>query len=164
MQVNKCDKCDKQFKKKIQLDTHIKLEECIDKLYIDKKKYAKYDDMPSFISEYVSFKKMIVGINHQYKPPTISIKEEKNDGQENNKNDEEQILICKFCDNTFTRNDSLTRHINKFCKVKKEVEKLKEYNPHLVDDKDIKISDYDMEEFKDKIEEIMNKYIESQQL
>ena len=39
---------------------------------------------------------------------------------------DEEDLICNFCQKTFTRNDNLIRHINKYCKVKKQDDMNKE--------------------------------------
>lgn len=154
MQVNKCPNCDEEFKKKSDFDEHIKLEPCLIRMYIDKEYYDEYDKIPSFFSEHVSFKKMIVGNCPQYK--TLQTIQEK-DGDK-----EQKIFQCKLCDNTFSRADSLGRHNKKFCKVKKELEPLKLSNPHLIDERDEDLGDFDMEDFKQKIDEVMQNYISEQ--
>ena len=42
----------------------------------------------------------------------------KSQNTEKNKN-KKNIFICKFCSQSFTRKDSLTRHIKRFCHKKK---------------------------------------------
>ena len=41
-------------------------------------------------------------------------------------NDDEKQLKCAYCNNIFSRPDVLSRHINKYCKKKKESELIKE--------------------------------------
>ncbi len=46
------------------------------------------------------------------------------DSDSNNHSDTEIKHICTFCKDQFTRQDSLKRHIDKYCKVKKKEDKL----------------------------------------
>ena len=47
----------------------------------------------------------------------------------------EENLICKYCNKTFSRIDVLTRHINKYCKVKIEFEKEESLKLEIVEHK-----------------------------
>ena len=57
-------------------------------------------------------------------------------------------LICEYCDKEFTRKDSLNRHINKFCKIRKK---------NLEDIENIKI---EHKKEKEKLYEYIEKLIE----
>lgn len=159
MQTYECPKCEEEFKQKSKYDEHIKLEPCLIRMYIDKYNYDEYDKVPAFFSERVNFKKMLVGNNHQYRPLTEIQEDEQSqkEGDSIQKGSEQKIYQCKLCDNTFSRVDSMSRHTKKFCKVKKELEALKERNPHLIDER-TEFSEYDMEIFKQQIDEIMQNY------
>jgi hypothetical protein len=162
MQYYKCPKCEEEFMEKSKYNEHIKLEPCVIRMYIDKYNYDEYEKIPPFFSEHVNFKKMLVGNNHQYRPLSENSEEEHYQKEDNEQIDTEpkietKIYQCKLCDNTFSRVDSMSRHTKKFCKVKKELEALKERNPHLIDER-IENGDFDMEDFKQKIDEIMQNY------
>lgn len=149
MQTYKCQKCEQCFSSKSKYDDHIKFEACILRLYIDKQLYNEYEKIPTFFSEPVSYKKLVIGANHQYKEfvPT-------------DENKDQRVFKCKVCDNTFSRADSLSRHRRKFCKIRKELEPLTKTNPHLIDEVEEDIdSDFDMTEFKEKMDELMHNYI-----
>jgi uncharacterized C2H2 Zn-finger protein len=142
----KCSNCNEIFDRKMKYLEHTRLEACVVINYIDKKEYDTYEKIPSFFSDYVSFKKLLIGTNHQYKTTDIN-----DDGLN------EQNYKCELCDNTFSRMDSLSRHTNKFCKVKKELEHIMDKNPNILDDK----TNYDrcnIEEFKQSLDEILQTY------
>lgn len=146
----KCHFCNEEFNKKNEYEEHIKLEPCVIRLYIDKEYYDEFEKVPYF-SELYSFKQNASGDNIQ-----IIAKPEKEGDKE------QRIFQCKFCDGTFSRIDSLSRHTKKFCKVKKEIEALKVNNPHLEDERapeEPDLGDFDMEDFKQKFDELMQNYI-----
>ena len=125
MQKYNCIKCDEEFTDIKKYEIHVKTEPCIVHMYINKYNYDTYDKLPKFISEHVNFKQMLLG-NQNYK--SYESNEVKTDEDEN-------IYKCKFCDNVFSRADSLSRHTKKFCKVKKILEPLKKLNLHLIDER-----------------------------
>jgi uncharacterized C2H2 Zn-finger protein len=139
----KCNKCKEIFAIKKEYDEHVKLEECVIYMYIDKDKYKVFEKVPYF-SKLYSFKQNMSGDNIE-----VFVQKDK-------------IYQCKFCDGIFSRVDSLSRHTKKFCKVKKELEDLKEKNPHLDDErppKETDLGDFDVEDFKEKFDILMQNYI-----
>ena len=155
----KCPKCDEEFKKKSEYEEHMKLEPCVIRLFINKAHYDTYEKVPEFLSEHVNFKKMILGNSYQKQTVVHEEDEEGKEGKEGKDGKEHKVFKCKICDNIFSRADSLSRHVKKFCKIKKELDPLKATNPHLQDDRDEDLGDFDMEEFKDKIDELMQNYL-----
>lgn len=158
MKNNKCSNCNEEFENKAFYDEHVKYKACVLRLFINKEHYQQYDKIPSYLSTHCSFKRMIGGtlihnLTHTQQNPDES--------------KELRIFKCKYCDNVFSRIDSLGRHNKKFCKVKKELDILKIKNQHLEDDKnpeDLESEEFDMDEFKDKFDVLMQNYIENRKI
>jgi len=140
-----CAKCNEEFDNKADCDIHEKIKACMIMLYVDKEYFEEFEEVPYF-SELYSYKQ-------NASSEKIQVIEAK---------DGEKIYKCKFCDNVFSRVDSLSRHTKKFCNIKKELEALKANNQHLVNERpppDPELGDFDMEDFKNKFDELMQNYI-----
>lgn len=149
MPTYNCSKCNEEFNDKKEYEMHEKLEPCVIRLYVDKGYYEVFEEVPYF-SEPYSFKQNASGDKIQ----VVKVEEG------------EKVYQCKFCDNVFSRVDSLSRHTKKFCKIKKELEALKEKNPHLEDEREKpspepELLDFDMDDFKNKFDELVQNYIDN---
>ncbi len=75
-------------------------------------------------------------------------------------------FVCKLCGNTFTRNTSLNRHLDGYCKTNKQNEQVDKKNQSNIcsnsensDLSNLKLN-YDVANFEPIIKLMLNKYLE----
>jgi hypothetical protein len=133
MPIYECKLCFKEFYRKCNYDDHIKKKKkpcivtCIQKIPSAEKphKTAQNGTNPAQIPhktaqngtnilELLNADAIISKLNNfKEHSDVLNI-------EENNENTDTSSIICEYCDKIFLRKDSLTRHLKKFCKNKKQ--------------------------------------------
>ncbi len=141
----KCNRCEHLFKYKSDFTRHKNRKTPCKKIAFREsefecpkchKTYATKGNLNRHINKYCTVKNDLI-INERTnnaEKRTFIINERTNNAEKrtniiNEKNNTNQDIAsenCPYCDRTFTRKDTLTRHLRKYCKIKKDREQEKE--------------------------------------
>lgn len=118
-----CDNCDKKFTDKTKYKKHINRKYPCTKLKSSNLTSTQFLQNPqnlhtTYTQIHINPHNQKNGEDNEINNIVKTISDEEDNDNFGNKND----IFCKYCNKTFTRNDSLKRHIKSYCNVKNDID------------------------------------------